>query len=406
MTAAAGEDYEGLGVAEAQERVVAALREQGHLRHTEPYTHTVPFSHRSGERIEPLISLQWFMAMDDLARPAIDAVRDGRITIHPESQSRRYIEWLENIRPWCISRQLWWGHQIPVWYRGEETYVGTEPPEGEGWERDPDVLDTWFSSALWPFATLGWPERDARAARLLPDRRALHGARHPLPVGRADGDDGARVRGRHPVRARLRALGHPGPRRAADEQVAGHRHRPDRRDRPPRRRRRALRAAGHVLHAGRALLLREGPAGTAAGQQALQRLALRAAQRARGRARAAAADARRPLDPVAAAGGQELVRREPRGIRLRQGRARPLRLRLRRAVRLVPRVHQGPRVRRRPLGDDAPRAARDADARPPGDPVRHRGAVVLRARHGRAAGRAARRRPPTSPCATQTSRRR
>ena len=159
MTAAAGPEYAGLRVDEAQERVVAALRDQGLIRHTELYTHTVPFSHRSGERIEPLISLQWFMRMDELAAPAIEAVRDGRITIHPPSQSRRYIEWLENIRPWCISRQLWWGHQIPVWYRGDEVYAGTEPPEGEGWERDPDVLDTWFSSGLWPFATLGWPEQ-------------------------------------------------------------------------------------------------------------------------------------------------------------------------------------------------------------------------------------------------------
>src|SRR3954471_17150529 len=159
MTADAGPNHAGLGVAEAQERVVAKLREQGLIRHTEPYTHTVPFSHRSGERIEPLISLQWFMKMDDLAAPAIAAVQDGRIQIHPPSQSRRYIEWLQNIRPWCISRQLWWGHQIPVWYRGEETYAGMEPPEGGGWERDPDVLDTWFSSALWPFATLGWPQQ-------------------------------------------------------------------------------------------------------------------------------------------------------------------------------------------------------------------------------------------------------
>jgi valyl-tRNA synthetase len=151
--------YAGLTVAEAQAAVIADLEAVGAIRAQEPYTHTVPFSHRSGQRIEPLISLQWFMKMDELAAPAIAAVRDGRITIHPESQSRRYLEWLGNIRPWCISRQLWWGHQIPVWYRGEETYVGTTAPEGDGWERDPDVLDTWFSSALWPFATLGWPEQ-------------------------------------------------------------------------------------------------------------------------------------------------------------------------------------------------------------------------------------------------------
>ncbi|HEV7753011.1 MAG TPA: valine--tRNA ligase, partial [Baekduia sp.] len=159
--------YAGLSVAEAQEAVVADLDAEHRIRARDPYTHTVPFSHRSGQRIEPLISLQWFMKMDELAAPAIQVVRDGRVRIHPESQSRRYVDWLENIRPWCISRQLWWGHQIPVWYRGDETYVGEIEPEGEGWTRDPDVLDTWFSSALWPFATLGWPEDT-------PDLRAFY----------------------------------------------------------------------------------------------------------------------------------------------------------------------------------------------------------------------------------------
>jgi valyl-tRNA synthetase len=157
MTAAAGADYAGLTVQDAQAKVVERLRAEGQLRAEEPYTHEVPYSHRSGERIEPLISLQWFMRMDELAAPAIAAVREGRVKIHPASQSRRYLDWLENIRPWCVSRQLWWGHQLPVYYRDGETYVGEQPPEGDGWERDPDVLDTWFSSALWPFATLGWP---------------------------------------------------------------------------------------------------------------------------------------------------------------------------------------------------------------------------------------------------------
>jgi valyl-tRNA synthetase len=157
MTEAAGR-FAGMPVLEAREAVVAALEAEGRVARTQQYTRAVPYSHRSGERIEPLISLQWFMRMDELARPAIDAVRDGRVRIHPRSEERRYFDWMENIRPWCVSRQLWWGHQIPVWYRDDERYVGMEAPAGEGWERDPDVLDTWFSSALWPFATLGWPE--------------------------------------------------------------------------------------------------------------------------------------------------------------------------------------------------------------------------------------------------------
>ncbi len=158
MTPMAGERFEGMTVAEAQVEVVKALREEGVLSGEEEYVHSVPFSERSGERIEPLISLQWFCRMDELARPAIEAVEDGRINIAPEQWTRVYINWMKEIRPWCVSRQLWWGHRIPVWYRGDETFVGEVPPEGEGWVQDEDVLDTWFSSAIWPFATLGWPD--------------------------------------------------------------------------------------------------------------------------------------------------------------------------------------------------------------------------------------------------------
>ena len=161
MTPEAGERYAGLTPAAAAERVMADLRAQGLVRGEEPYTHTVPFSHRSGARVEPLVSRQWFCDMSRLAAPAIEAVEGGRVRFTPAKWGEVYLNWMREIRPWCISRQLWWGHQIPVWYRGEETYVGREAPAGGGWERDPDVLDTWFSSALWPFATLGWPDTDA-----------------------------------------------------------------------------------------------------------------------------------------------------------------------------------------------------------------------------------------------------
>ena len=168
ITADAPERFEGMSVLEARQAVVDELRDGGLIARAEDLVHTVPFSHRSGERIEPLVSLQWFMRMDELAAPAIEAVRSGRVRFHPERWSRVYLDWMENIRPWCISRQLWWGHQIPVWYRGVEVYVGVEPPAGAGWQRDPDVLDTWFSSALWPFATLGWPDQTSELRAFYP----------------------------------------------------------------------------------------------------------------------------------------------------------------------------------------------------------------------------------------------
>jgi valyl-tRNA synthetase len=176
MTEAAGERFAGLEVADAREAVVAALHEEELISETRPYVHDVPHSHRSGRPIEPLISLQWFCDMGELARPAIECVRDGHVRFHPESpHSRVYLDWLENIRPWCVSRQLWWGHRLPVWYCDacEETYVAEREPDRCGacegsLRRDPDVLDTWFSSALWPFATLGWPEPTEALAAFYP----------------------------------------------------------------------------------------------------------------------------------------------------------------------------------------------------------------------------------------------
>jgi valyl-tRNA synthetase len=145
--------------------VVEALRAEGRLRAEEPYTHSVPFSHRSGERIEPLISLQWFCRMDELARPAIEVVERDEVRITPPQWKRVYLDWMREIRPWCVSRQLWWGHRIPVWYCDAcgETIVAEAEPErcgacGGELRQEEDVLDTWFSSAIWPFATLGWPD--------------------------------------------------------------------------------------------------------------------------------------------------------------------------------------------------------------------------------------------------------
>ncbi len=165
MNEQAGERFAGLTAAEAQEAVVAALRDEGRLRDEQPYVHSVPFSERSGTRIEPLISLQWFCRMDELAAPAIEVVERDRVLIAPERWKRVYLDWMREIRPWCVSRQLWWGHRIPVWYCDacEETYVAEQAPERCGscdgpLRQEEDVLDTWFSSALWPFATLGWPD--------------------------------------------------------------------------------------------------------------------------------------------------------------------------------------------------------------------------------------------------------
>ena len=153
--------------------MVAALREQGRVvAEKRPYVHAVGHCSRCDTTVEPRLSLQWFVRTGPLAKAAGDAVRDGRVRIVPAEMAKRYFGWVDNMHDWCISRQLWWGHRIPVWYgpNGEVVCVGPDeqPPSGEGWHQDEDVLDTWFSSALWPFSTLGWPDQTDDLAKFYP----------------------------------------------------------------------------------------------------------------------------------------------------------------------------------------------------------------------------------------------
>jgi len=162
--------FQGLDRFEARPAIVAALREAGRIvREVRPYVHAVGHCSRCGTTVEPRQSLQWFVRVAPLAKAAGDAVRDGRVALSPIELNARYFGWVDDMHDWCISRQLWWGHRIPVWYSpdGEVRCVGPNETAPEGWTQDPDVLDTWFSSALWPFSTLGWPDDT-------PDLRAFY----------------------------------------------------------------------------------------------------------------------------------------------------------------------------------------------------------------------------------------
>jgi valyl-tRNA synthetase len=174
MNEEAGE-LAGLTQEEAGERVLEWARERDLLERQEPYRHSVGHCHRCKSRIEPLVMPQWWVAMEDLAAPAVAAIHEGRVRFTPERFARVCLDWLENVRPWCISRQIWWGHRIPVWYcpDGHVTVAEEEPDVcnecgSTELRQDEDVLDTWFSSALYPFATLGWPDQTPELERYYP----------------------------------------------------------------------------------------------------------------------------------------------------------------------------------------------------------------------------------------------
>ena len=178
MTQEAGE-YAGLKVLEAREKIIKKLAKQGLLAKKEDYTHQISLCDRCDTPIEPQISTQWFVKMDKLSQPAIKVVEKNKIKIVPERYNKVYLDWLKNIQDWCISRQLWWGHQLPVWFcqnnlEKECFVVSAEKPlkcpqcKATEFKQSEDVLDTWFSSAFWPFATLGWPEKTADLKKYYP----------------------------------------------------------------------------------------------------------------------------------------------------------------------------------------------------------------------------------------------
>jgi valyl-tRNA synthetase len=160
-------EFAGMKITEAREKIIEKLKSKGLVEKEEAYTHNIATAERTGGRIEPQIMRQWFVDVNkpiesrggkSLKELMREPVEKGEVKLIPEYMDKTYFHWIDNLRDWCISRQIWFGHRIPVWYKGEEIYCGLESPTGDGWQQEEDVLDTWFSSALWTFSTLGWPE--------------------------------------------------------------------------------------------------------------------------------------------------------------------------------------------------------------------------------------------------------
>lgn len=169
--------YQGMTREECREQVLKDLKNQDLLLEIEPLTHEVGHSERTGVMVEPMIKKQWFVKMRPLADNVLNTQKDKdkKVNFIPSRYEKTMNHWMEITYDWCISRQLWWGHRIPAWYKGDEIYVGVEAPKGEGWIQDEDVLDTWFSSALWPFATLGWPENTEILKKYYPNNCLVTG---------------------------------------------------------------------------------------------------------------------------------------------------------------------------------------------------------------------------------------
>ena len=411
VIADSGTRFDGLDRFAAREAVREELRAQGRIvEERRPYRHSIGHDSRTGVPIEPRLSLQWFVRVERLAKAAGDAVRAGDTRIHPPELASRYFDWVDSMHDWCISRQLWWGHRIPVWYGpdGQTICVGPdeEPPSGAGWRQDDDVLDTWFSSGLWPFSTLGWPERTPDLERYYPTSVLVTGydilffwvvrmmmfglyAMHAVPFhdvylhGLIRDEHGRKMSkskgnvidplelidafGADALRFTIARGSNPGTDMSlSTEWVAGSRN-----------------FVTKLWNATRFAL-----ANGVDGRHATARRA----------------DGRRPLDPRPPARGPRGDRRAARGVPVRQGHRGALPLHVGRAVRLVRRAGQGAAPRRE-HGAGHPRRARArpgcaAQAAAPDRAVRHRGALddAERRRVGRHRAMAGRRRATRRPC--------